>query len=53
VEEREGKILLGRTRRRWEDIIKMDPRDIEWGGVGKGRDNWRALVNAVMNFRIP
>jgi hypothetical protein len=54
----EWKTPLGRPRRRWEDNIRMDLREIEWEGVdgmhlGKDRDQWRALVNTVMNFRIP
>jgi hypothetical protein len=44
----DGKTPLGRPRRRWVDNIKMDPREIGWGG----RDQWRALVNAVMNLRV-
>jgi hypothetical protein len=53
----EGKIPLGRPRRRWEDGIKMDLREIGWGGVewihlAQGRDRWRAVVNAVMNLRV-
>jgi len=53
----EGKRLLGTTRRRWEDSIKMDLREV--GGVGdwmeltQDRDRWRALVNTVMNLRAP
>jgi hypothetical protein len=40
------------------DNIKMDLRDIEWDGVdwidmARGRDQWRAVVNMVMNFRVP
>jgi hypothetical protein len=54
----EGKIQLGRSRRRWEDNIKMDLLEIGWGGVdwiglAQDRDKWRALVNAVMNIRVP
>jgi hypothetical protein len=54
----EGKRPLGRPRRRWEDGIKMDIREIGWGGVewirlAQGRDRWRAVVNAVMNLRVP
>jgi hypothetical protein len=54
----EGKSPLGRTRRKWMDNIKMDLRDIEWSGmdwidVVQDRDQWRALVNAVMNLRVP
>jgi hypothetical protein len=50
--------LLGRPRRRWVDYIKMDLREIGWDGVdwielAQDRDQWRALVNTVMNFRVP
>jgi hypothetical protein len=53
----EGKIPLERPRRRWEDGIKMDLREIGWGGVewihlAEDRDRWRAVVNAVMNLRV-
>jgi hypothetical protein len=54
----EGKRLLERQRRRWVDNIKMDLREIGWDGVdcidlAHDRDQWRALVNAVMNLRVP
>jgi hypothetical protein len=54
----EGKRPLGRPRRRWEHNIKMDLREICWGGMdwidmAQGRDQWRALVNTVMNFQVP
>jgi hypothetical protein len=54
----EGKIPLGRPRRRWVYNIKMDLSEIGWGGVdwiglAQDRDKWRALVNAVMNLRVP
>jgi hypothetical protein len=54
----EGKRPLGRPRRRWVDNIKMDLREIEWDGVhwielAQDRDQWRALVNTVMNLRVP
>jgi hypothetical protein len=54
----EGKKQLGRHRRRWEDNIKMDLRDIGWGGtdwinLAQDRDKWQALVNTVMNLRVP
>jgi hypothetical protein len=54
----EGKRPLGRPRRRWEDNIKMDFREIEWGGVAwihlaQDRDHWVAFVNTVMSLRIP
>jgi hypothetical protein len=53
----EGKRPLGRPRRRWEDGSKMDLGEIGWGGVkwinlAQVRDRWRAVVNAVMNFRV-
>ena len=54
----EGKRLLGRPRRRWEDNIKMDLQEVgcggmEWIELAQERDRWRALVNAVMNLRVP
>jgi hypothetical protein len=54
----EGKRPLGRSRRRWVDNIKIDLRQIGWDGMGwvdltQDRDQWRALVNTVMNLRVP
>jgi hypothetical protein len=54
----EGKRPLEIPRRRWEDNIKMDLREIRWGGwdwidLVQDRDQWRALVNMVMNLRVP
>jgi hypothetical protein len=54
----EGKRPLGRPRRRCGDNIKMDLTEIGWDGVdwielAQGRDQWRALVNTVMNLRVP
>jgi hypothetical protein len=54
----EGKKPLGRPRRRWVDNIKTDLKEIGWDGrdwidLAQDRDQWRALVNAVMNFRVP
>jgi hypothetical protein len=46
----EGKRLLGRPRRRWEDNIKRDLEEVE---RAEDRDRWRALVSTVMNFRVP
>jgi hypothetical protein len=53
----EGKRPLGRTRLRWVDNIKIDLREIGWDGtdwldLAQDRDQWRALVNTVMNFRV-
>jgi len=57
VLESEGKRPLRRPRRRWEDNIRMDLKEIGWEGVywihlAQDRDQWRALVNTVMNFRV-
>ena len=54
----EGKRPLGRPRRRWEDNIKMDLREVGCGGMdwlelAKDRDRWWALVSSVMNLRGP
>jgi hypothetical protein len=53
----EGKRPLGRPRRRWEDGIRMDLREIGWGSVdwiqlAQDRDRWRAFVNTVMSLRV-
>jgi hypothetical protein len=53
----EGKRPLGRPRRRWVDDIKRDLREIGWYGMdwidlAQDRDQWRALVNTVMNLRV-
>jgi hypothetical protein len=57
VGKSEGKRPLGRPRRRWKDNITMDLREIGWGGMdwmdqAQDRDQWRALVNTVMNLRV-
>jgi hypothetical protein len=54
----EEKRPLGRPRRRWVDSIKMDLREIGWDAMdwidlAQNRDQWRALVNAVMNLQVP
>ena len=54
----EGKKPLGSPRCRWEDNIKMDLQEVGCGGMdwidlAQDRNRWRALVNEVMNFRIP
>ena len=53
-----GKRPLGRPRRRWEDDNKMDLQevgcgDMDWIELAEEMDRWRALVNAVMNLRVP
>jgi hypothetical protein len=54
----EGKRPLGRPRRRWEDNIKLDLREIEidganWIQLAQDRVQWRAFVNTVINLRVP
>jgi hypothetical protein len=54
--ERKG--LLGRPRRRWEDNIRMDLREIgweivDWMHLAQDRDQWQVLVKTVMSFRVP
>jgi hypothetical protein len=58
VGTREGKRPLGRPRCRWEANIGMDLREIGWEGVdcinlALDREQWRAVVNTAMNFRVP
>jgi hypothetical protein len=54
----EGKRPLGRPRRRWVDNIRMDLGELGWGDVdwidvAQDRNRWRALVNSVLNLRVP
>jgi hypothetical protein len=54
----EGKRPPGRPRHRWVDNIKMDLRETGWNGMdwinlAQDRDQWRALVNTVMNLQVP
>jgi len=50
----EGKRLLGRPRRIWEDNIKMDLQEVgDWMELAQDRDRWRALVGTVRDFRVP
>jgi hypothetical protein len=49
---------LGRPRRRWDDNIKIDLReigfgDMDWIHLAQDTDRWRALANTVMNLRVP
>ena len=58
VGKAEGKIPLGRPRRRWVDNIRMDLQEVgcgymDWIGLAQDRDRWRTLVSAVMNLRVP
>jgi hypothetical protein len=57
-EKPEGKRPLGRPKRSWVDNIKMDLREIEWGSknwidLAQDGDKWMALVNTIMNLRVP
>ena len=54
----EGTRPLGKPRRRWENNIKMDLQEIgcvvmDWNKLAQDKDRWRALMNAVMNLRVP
>jgi hypothetical protein len=58
VGKQEGKRPLGRPRRRWVDIIKMDLIEVGWGdvdwiGLAQDRNRWRAVVNSVLNLQVP
>jgi hypothetical protein len=53
----EGKRPLGRPRRRWEDRVRMDLReigleDVDWIRLAQDKDQWRAVVSLVMNHRV-
>jgi hypothetical protein len=58
VRKTEGKRPLGRPRRRWLDNIRMDLGEVGWGDVdwtclAQDKNRWRALVNSVLNLRVP
>jgi hypothetical protein len=53
----EGRRPLGRPRRRWLDIrtdlVEVGRGNVDWIGLAHDRDRWRALVNSVLNLRVP
>jgi hypothetical protein len=58
MEKPKGRWALGRPRRRWLDNIRMELVEVGWGdvdwiGLAQDRDRWRALVNSVLNRRVP
>jgi hypothetical protein len=58
VRKSEGRRSLGRPRRRWLNNVRMDLVEVGWGdvdwiGLAQNRDRWRALVNSVLNLRVP
>jgi hypothetical protein len=53
VEKPEAKRPLGRSTCRWVDNIRMDLVAVDWTGLAQGRGRWRALVNSVLNLRVP
>jgi hypothetical protein len=58
VRKPDGRRPAGTPRRRWVVNVKMDLGGVEWSGedwngLAQDRDNWRSLVNAVMNLRVP
>jgi hypothetical protein len=58
IEKPESKRTLGRLRCRWKDNIRIDVREIGWEGTDRmhldqDKDQWQALVNTVMNLRVP
>jgi len=57
VRKPKGKRPLGKPRRKWEDNIKMDLKEVGWGGMKwielvQDRDRWRTFVKVVMNLRV-
>jgi hypothetical protein len=57
VEKPEGRRPLGKPRRRWfnisTDLVEVGWGDVDWIGLAQDRDRWRALVNSVLNLRVP
>jgi hypothetical protein len=58
VGKQEGKRPQGRPRRRWVNNIKLDLRETGWDGIdwidqAQDRDQWKVLMNTVMNLRVP
>jgi hypothetical protein len=58
VEKSEGRRPLRRPRRRWldnmrTDLVEVGSCDMDWIGLAQDRSRWRALVNSVLNLRVP
>jgi hypothetical protein len=53
VRKLEGRRPLGRRRRRWVNLVEVGWGDVDWIGLAQDREWWRALVNSVLNLRVP
>jgi hypothetical protein len=53
TEKPEGMKPLGRSKCRWQENIKIDPKEIGWIHPILDRDKWRTLVNTIINLRVP
>jgi hypothetical protein len=53
VRKPEGRMPLGRPRRRWLDLVEVGWGDVDWIGLAQDRDRWRAVVNSILSLRVP